>query len=285
MPARTEEREMTDVYGSSMSPHRGTDALVHSRAFEWLSRAGFVARGVVYAIVGVLAFRLAIGAGGKLVSQEGAFHTVARQPLGTVLLTVLAAGLGSYALWRLVRAGLGHGPEGRDSRLDRVSALASGLVYAGFCVLAIRILVSSHSAGSTSPHKATADALGWPAGVWLVGAAGAVFIGVALYQVYRGLTKDFLEDTKTEEMGAATKRWVGRIGLVGYLARGVVFGLVGVFLIKAAVGYDPNDAVGLDGALAKLLAQDYGPLLLGVVAAGLIAFALYSWSDARYRKI
>jgi hypothetical protein len=239
----------------------------------------------VYAIIGILALRLAIGDGGKLVNQEGAFHTVARQPFGTVLLAVLAAGLGSYALWRFVRAGLGHGPEERDGRLDRVSALASGLVYAGLCVLAIRILLSSHSAPSTSPHKATADALGWPAGVWLVGAAGAVFICIALYQAYRGVTKDFLEDAKTEEMGAATRRWVGRIGLIGYLARGVVFGLVGMFLIKAAVGYDPKDAVGLNGALAKLLEQRYGPLLLGVVAAGLIAFALYSWSDARYRKI
>jgi hypothetical protein len=274
---------MADVYGSSLTGRTETHDFVHSRAFEWLSRAGFVARGFVYAIVGVLALRLAFGDGGKLVDQQGVFRTVAEQPLGTALLAALAIGLGGYALWRFVRAALGHGPEGRDSTFDRIAALVSGLVYAGLCILAVGILTGS--SGHTSPDRATADVLGWPAGVWLVGAAGAAFVGVALYQAYRGLTKDFLDDAKTQEMGRLTQRWVGWIGLVGYLARAVVFGLVGIFLVKAAIGFDPKDAVGLDGALAKLLEQDYGPVLLGGVSAGLIAFALYSWSDARYRKI
>ena len=274
---------MADVYGSSLTPRSATRGFVHSTAFAWLSRAGFVARGFVYAIIGVLALKLALGGGGKLVDQQGAFRTVAEQPLGTVLLTALVVGLAGYALWRFVRAGLGHGPEGRDDPFDRLAALASGLVYAGLAVLAVRMLLGS--SGSTSPHKATADVLGWPAGVWLVGVAGAAFIGVALYQAYRGVTKDFLDDAKTEEMGAFTKRWIGWIGTVGYLARAVVFGLVGVFLAKAAIEFDPKDAVGLDGALAKLLEREYGPFLLGIVAAGLVAFAIYSWSDARYRKI
>jgi Domain of Unknown Function (DUF1206) len=268
---------------AASGPRQVGEGFVHSRAFEWLSRGGFVARGFVYAIVGVLAFRLALGGGGKLVDQEGAFHTVAHQPFGSLLLTLLAIGLAAYALWRLVRAVIGHGPEGADRGADRVAALASGLVYAGLCVLALRVLMGSGS--STSPAKATGGALGWPAGTWLVGIAGLGFIGVALYQGYRGLTKDFLDDTKTETMGRATKAWIGWIGLVGYLARMVVFGLVGVFLIRAALDFNPKDAVGLDGALAKLLHQPYGPVLLGVVAAGLIAFAVYSWSDARYRRI
>jgi len=274
---------MADVYGSSVTPRRVTNDFVDSRAFELLSRAGFVARGVVYAIIGVLALRLALGDGGRLVNQQGAFHTVARQPLGTALLVALAVGLGGYALWRFVRAGLGRGPEGRDSSFERVAALASGLVYAALCVLAIEVLAGTSR--STSPDKATAHVLGWPAGVWLVGAVGAVFIGIAAYQAYRGLTKDFLEDAKTQEMGALTRRWIGWIGLVGHLARAVVFGLVGIFLAKAALAYEPTDAVGLNGALGKLLNRPYGPVLLGVVAAGLIAFAVYSWSDARFRKI
>jgi hypothetical protein len=274
---------MADVYGTSATARKATDDFVHSRAFEWLSRAGFVARGAVYAIIGVLAVRLAAGDGGKLVNQQGAFETVARQPLGTLLLVGLVIGLGGYALWRFVRAGLGHGPEGRDSPLDRVAAFASGVVYAALCVVAIRVLAGS--SGSTSPDSVTANLLGWPAGVWIVGTVGAAFIGVALYQAYRGVTKDFLDDAKTQEMGALTRRWIGWIGLVGYLARAVVFGLVGLFFAKAAVEYDPKEAVGLDGALATLLGQSYGPFLLGLVATGLIAFAVSSWSDARYRKI
>ena len=92
-------------------------------------------------------------------------------------------------------------------------------------------------------------------------------VGVALYQGYRGLTKKFLKDSKVEEMSPATKTWITRIGMVGHLARMVVFGLVGVFLVKAAIDYNPKKAVGLDGALAKIVNHSYGPLLLGLVAA------------------
>lgn len=275
---------MSHSYGTTIRAGRAAgDGFVHSRAFEWLSRAGFLARGAVYAIVGMLALGLALGIGGKVTDQQGAFRTVAHQPFGHALLIVLAAGLGGYALWRFVRAAIGHGPEGRDSAFDRISAFASGVVYLVLCVVAIQVLIGSSS--STKPHKAAAGVLGWPGGTWLVGGAGVVLVGVALYQGYRGVTKDFLEDSKTEEMGPATRRWIGWIGLVGYLARMVVFGLVGIFLVKAAVDYKPKEAVGLDGALAKLANQAWGPVLLGVVAAGLVAFAAYSWSDARYRRI
>ncbi len=127
--------------------------------------------------------------------------------------------------------------------------------------------------------------LGWPGGQWLVGIGGAVLIGIGIYQGYQGITKKFLEDSKTEQMGPELKRWITVIGVIGHLARMVVFGLIGVFLIKAAADYSSSKAVGLDGALAKIAHHSYGPLLLGVVATGLIAFALYSLSDARYRRI
>jgi Domain of Unknown Function (DUF1206) len=260
-------------------------SFVQSTAFEWLSRAGFVARGAVYAIIGVLALKLAIGQGGKLTNQEGAFRTLAHQPFGKYMLTLVAIGLGGYSLWRLVRAAIGHGPEGADKGFDRVAALGSGIAYAVLCVLAVEILLGSGSGSSGSQKKQTAGILGWPGGTWIVGIAGAVLIGIALYQGYRGVTKKFLDDSKVEEMSPRMRTWIGRVGLVGHLARMVVFGLVGIFTIKAAVDFNPQKAVGLDGALAKLQHNSYGPFLLGVVAAGLIAFALYSLSDARYRRI
>jgi len=262
------------------------EGFVGSRAFEILSRAGFVARGLVWGIIGVLALKLALGEGGKLTNQQGALHTVARQPFGKVLLTLVAIGLGGYALWRLFRAALGHGPEETDSGFDRLAAAASGIAYAIICTLAVEILLGAGGGSNTGNAKKEAGGvLGWPGGQWLVGAAGAIMIGVALYQGYRGLTKKFLDDSKVEEMGPSLRRWIAAIGTVGHLARTVVFALVGVFLIKAAVDYNPQAAVGLDGALAKLLHHQYGPWLLGVVSAGLIAFALYSLSDARYRRI
>ena len=261
------------------------ESFVQTPAFEWLSRAGFVARGVVYAIIGILAFKLAIGHGGKLASQQGAMRTLAHQPFGKYLLTLLAIGLAGYALWRLIRASLGRGPEGSDQGFDRLAALGSGLAYGAMAVLAVEILLGARTSSSASPKKSAAGVLGWPAGAWIVGIVGVGLIGIALYQGYRGVSQKFFDDSKVEEMSPAVKTWIGRVGTVGHLARMVVFGLVGIFLVKAAVDFDPNKAVGLDGALAKLEQTSYGPYLLGIVAAGLIAFAIFSFSDARYRRI
>jgi hypothetical protein len=200
-----------DSRSTTLTSARTGGSFVHSRAFEVLSRAGFVARGLIYAIIGILALKLAFGQGGKLTNQSGALHTVANQPFGKLLLTLVAVGLGGYSLWRLVRAAIGHGPEGSDTGFERLAALASGIAYGAICAIAIEILVGAGGGGSSgSPKQATAGVLGWPAGTWIV---------------------------------------------------------------------------GLDGALAKIVHHSYGPFLLGIVAAGLIAFALYSLSDARYRKI
>ena len=272
----------TNSFGTAKTAGR---SFVQSRAFEYLSRAGFVARALIYGIIGVLAFKLALGHGGKLTNQQGALHTVAHQSFGKALLTLVAIGLGGYSLWRLVRAAIGHGPEGTDSGFDRVAALASGIVYSGMCALAVEILLGAGGGSTGNAKKQTAGVFSWPAGTWIVGLAGAVLIGVALYQGYRGISKKFLDDSKTGEMGPRVKEWISLLGTIGHLARMIVFALIGIFLIKAAVDYNPSAAVGLDGALAKILHRSYGPLALGIVAAGLVAFALYSLTDARYRKI
>jgi hypothetical protein len=261
------------------------EEVVHSAPFEWFARAGFIARGLIYGIIGILAVKLALGVGGKTTNQQGALRTIAHQPFGEFLLILVAIALAGYACWRIFRAALGHGPEGSDSGFARIAALASGLVYAAICAIAVKLLLGSPPGSSSNPHKATAGVLGWPAGPWLVGAVGAILIGVGLYQGWRGLSRDFLNDAKTEEMGPSVRKWIEWLGVFGHLARMVVFGLGGVFLIKAAIDFNPGAAVGLDGALAKVAHQSYGELFLGVVATGLVAFALYSFSDARYRRI
>jgi len=252
--------------------------------FELLARAGFAARAAIYGIIGLLAVKLAIGSGGKTTDQTGALKTIAHQPFGKALLILAAIGLGGYSLWRLSHALLGHGPEKSDRGFDRLAAFGSGVAYGIFCAIAVEIVLGS---GSSSPgaSKTTAGVLGWPAGTWIIGIAGAVFGCVALYQCSRALTKDFLKDSKTEEMRPTTRRWFELLATVGHLSRMVIFGLVGIFLIKAAIDFNPNKAVGLDGALNKLANQPYGSALLGAVAAGLIAFALYSLADVRYRRI
>jgi hypothetical protein len=272
------------VTGTAAGAKRGVDEVVHSRGFEWFSRAGFVARGLIYGIIGVLAVKLALGEGGKTTNQQGALRTVAHQPFGKVLLILVSIGVAGYAIWRILRAVVGHGPQAHDSGFKRAAGLASGISYAAICAVAIEILAGS-GGGSGNTKKTTAGVFGWPAGQWLVGIAGVVLVGVGLYQGYQGAGKKFLDDQKTSEMSPTVKHWITAIGVFGLLARMVVFGLIGIFLIKAAIDYNPDKAVGIDGALAKLIRHSYGPALLGIVAAGLVAFALYSLSDARYRKI
>jgi hypothetical protein len=259
----------------------------HSPAFEALARIGFIARGVIYGTIGLLAIQVAIHSSNKRTNQRGAMETIEKQPFGHGLLVAVAIGLGGYALWRFVQAVAGHGPEGGgdSSTMGRVVAASSGICYAALCVLAVSVLLGSSSQSSSSPHKSAAGVLGWPGGQWLVGAAGAIFIGVALYQGYKGLSRKFLEEDKTEQMGPTARQWMTIIGVVGHLARMVAFGLIGIFVIRAAVDYAPSKAVGLDGALSKIAHQTYGTVLLFVVAAGLVAFGLYSIADARYRRI
>jgi Domain of Unknown Function (DUF1206) len=271
--------------GPVRSAQRGGEAVARRREFELMARVGLLARGVVYGVVGILALKLAVGSGGKATTQRGALETIAHEPFGKALLIAMAVGLAGYAIWRLVRAGIGHGTEQKDSGLERVAGLVSGVGYAALCVTAVKILTGASSGGSNSPKKATAGVLNWPGGTLIVGVVGAILIGVALGQGYKGVSKKFLDTSKTAEMTLAVKRGFTAIGVLGHLARMVVFGLIGYGLLKAAIDYNPHKAIGLDGALNKLSHNPYGPFLLGVVAAGLIGFALYSIADARFRKI
>ena len=250
---------------------------------ERLGRFGFAAKGVLYGIVALIAVQVALGSG-KLEDKEGALQAVAGQPYGGILLGILAAGLAGYALWRLVEAVLGpKGESGAKALGKRLVSLGKGVLYAGLCFVAFSILLGAGAGGSGDEDETAATLLELPAGVWLVAAAGAGLIVAALYNGYRGVTRKFCDDLRG--MSATEERWVEGIGILGHLARLVVFGLMGVFLVKAALEYDPQEAVGLDGALATVAQQPFGPALLGLAAAGLLAYGLFCLVQARYREL
>ena len=262
------------------------EKVARSTTFEWLARAGLAARGVVYGIIALLAIKLALGDGGKTTDQQGALKTLAQQSFGEILLILMAVGLFGYALWRLVRAAIGHGAEGdRDDAKERLSGVASGIAYGLLCVTAVQILLGSGGGGGQSQDKATGGVLDWPGGQVLVIIAGLILVGVAVDQGLKGFKKKFLEKSHTERMSETTKKAFTAFGVFGHLARMVIFALMGYFLIKAALDYNPDEAVGLDGALAKLADSAGGPLVLGAVAVGLLGFGLYSFMDARYRRV
>ncbi len=276
-------KAMQDGPGIREAQRRG-EQVARTQHFDWLARAGLASRGVVYAVIGVLALKLALGDGGKSTNQQGALKEVAQGPFGKTLLVLLAIGLAGYALWRLARAALGHGQRQQDSGGDRVAALASGIAYVILCVAAVRILIGANT-GSGTPKEATGGVLDWPGGPVLVGIAGVIMLGVAGYQAYKGLGKKFLDDSETGRMSPRVRSAFTGLGVFGHVARAVVFALVGYGLIRAAVDYDPDKAVGLDGALRTVAEASYGPWLLALVALGLVGFAAYSVADARYRKI
>jgi hypothetical protein len=242
----------------------------------------------LYALVGVLALKVALLGRGQTPDRESALKTIADEPFGRFLLGAIAVGLAGYALWQLARAVLGGNLEGGEdeSIWKRFGYAARGIFYGALFVTTTMIVLGADEGGSKQEEdRATAYLLDLPAGPLLVGAAGLAFVGAGLWNVYRGVTTKFREKLKLRKLSDAEDKAYTVIGVVGFVARGVVFGLIGVFLIRAAYQYDPQEAVGIDGALAELAQASYGPLLLGLTAAGLFAFGLYSFVEARYREV
>ena len=253
-----------------------------------LARVGLVAKGVSYALVGVLAIKLAADSGGKATSRQGALHTLAQHSFGKFVLVVLAFGFAAYAVWRFAQAFFDKNNDGDGAKglAKRAGYFGRGAIYAGLTYSTIKILSgSAEQSQNQKAHKTAATVLSWPAGKWIVGAAGLVLIGVGLWNGYRALEKKFLKNWKTEKMGPTAQRWGTRSGMVGLSARMVVFALIGIFVVKAAYDYNPREAIGLDGALQKLASQSYGSWLLGIVAAGLLAYAVFCFFEARYREV
>jgi len=253
-----------------------------------LARVGLVAKGVSYALVGVLAIKLAADSGGKATSRQGALHTLAQHSFGKFVLVVLAFGFAAYAIWRFAQAFFDKNNDGDGAKglAKRAGYFGRGAIYAGLTYSTIKILSgSAEQSQNQKAHKTAATVLSWPAGKWLVGAAGLALIGVGLWNGYRAVEKKFLKNWKTEQMSPTAQRWGTRSGVIGLPARMVVFTLIGIFVVKAAYDYNPNEAIGLDGALQKLASQSYGSWLLGIVAAGLLAYAVFCFFEARYREV
>jgi hypothetical protein len=255
------------------------------------ARAGFVARGLIYGLIAALALAIAFGKRSKPADQEGALKTIAGQPFGKFLLVALAIGLAAFAFWCFAQAILGEKLEtAKDVDVfKRIGLAALGLLYVGLCALCIGIVAGAgqtkQSGGNKGETRATRFALEQPAGRYIAIAVGIGIVVAGLVLVGFGLTRRFRDELKEHQMGGTERKWFTAIGVVGYVARGVVIALVGFFIARAAWQYDPKEAVGLDGALENLARAAYGPFLLGVVAVGLFAYAAFSLVEARYREI
>jgi hypothetical protein len=264
----------------------GARRAAHSKWTERLGRAGFLAKGLVYAVVALIAIEVARGEKKKAKSEEGAIETLAHQSFGEVLLVLLAVGLAGYALWRARVALLGPpGESGAHAAMERIGSVVLAVVYTGLCIYTVRFLTTDSGGGGTKPDEVTKKLLDEPYGVALVIAAGVVMLGVAAYEAYKSLGRKFLDDLETGQMSPGTRSVATFLGMAGYGALAVTSAIFGGFLIKAAIEHDADEAVGLDGALQELVTEDLGPLLLWIVACGLLIYASYCVLQARYRRL
>lgn len=255
---------------------------------ERLARFGYATKGVVYILVGVLAVLAALDAGGKATDTRGAFQEIYAKPFGQALLGALAIGLSAYAIWRVTQAIVDAEGKGADLKgiLIRIGYAGSGLIHAGLAVSAARLLLGERAESSEQQHKSrTAQLMQLPFGTLLVGLVGAGFIGFGLYQFYKGYKAKFRKRLDVGAMSRAETLWATRFGRFGLAARGVVFSIIGYFLILSALHYDPKEVRGLGGALQSLAARPYGKVMLGVVAAGLATYGLYMLVEAKYHRI
>ena len=256
---------------------------------EGVERLGYVARGLLYIIMGGLALQLALGTGGRATDPVGALKYIAGQPYGKALLVVMIIGLLGYAFWGFVRGlfdALGKGSDAKGL-IQRVGYLVSGVSYGALVLPAWQLLSGTGSGGQQAgnPKGLTAQLMSKPFGLALVYLFAAFWLVAGLGQLYTAITAAFMRDLSAGRMSAEERRWATIIGRIGYAARGVVYLVLGYFVYQAASTANPQQAQGFDGVMAKLLAQPNGHLLLGLVAAGLVVFGIYSALSARWYRI
>ena len=243
------------------------------------ARFGHFTKGVIYGLIGALALQVATGSGGRVAGQQEAAEEVGRQPFGVVLLLGIAVGLFGYAIWRFVQ---GIKDTAHEGMAKRAVAIISGVVNASVAVAVLQMALGKGGSGSQSW---VGTVLEQPFGAVLLAIIGGGVVLAGLFQLYQAYTKRFLRDFRTNAMSPTERRWITRAGQAGYGARGVVFPLVGIGMLQAALDHDARQTGGMREALLEIAGSGHGQLLLGLVAVGLLAFGLFMVASARYRAI
>jgi hypothetical protein len=271
--------------------HAGNNAVKRAAAnpmLELLERLGYVVRGALYAVMGILALGIAISVrGGQTTDLTGSLVFLISNPFGKLVLIVAAVGLTAYSLWGFTRAIYDPLHRGSDASgyAARLGFVSSALSYAAIVFFAVKILIGSSGASTDSTQKTIASILVHPGGGWLTVIIGLVAIGIGLGQFLEAYRATFKEDLKGAEMSESERTFAIRCGRFGMAARGVIFLVIGWFVVQAGIHHDPAQAQGFGGAFLFLLAQPFGRIVLGVVALGFVALGLHSFACARWIRL
>ncbi len=262
----------------------------NSSVMRGLARLGYAAKGVVYIIIGFLAGKLALGQGGQATDQKGALRTISEQPPGKFILIVVAIGLLAFGLWSLIQGIYDTEGEGRRAKgiVARIGYAVVGIAYLVLALGAYQLAAGTSNGGNSTTsttQDATAKLLALPFGVQLVVIVGLVVLGIAVYLYARAYRAKFQRRLALSNLRPQVRKAMISLGRSGYAALGIVFTVIGIFLIVAAVQFNPQKAKGLDAAIGELQKLPFGQLLLGLVALGLLAYGVYSFVEARYRRL
>ena len=251
---------------------------------DLVARAGLVAKGTVYVLLGVVALLLAFGKSAGEADQRGAMEELVQQPGGFAVLLLVAIGMCSYALWRYSEAAFGVA--GEDGAGARVKSLARAVTYTLLAITAFTILAQGSGGSQAKQNQAlTARVMHHEGGRWLIGIAGVVIAIVGIALGYEALARKFEKHLNRARMSQGAYRLTVALGMSGGAARGLVITTSGVLVVSAAVTFDPQKARGLDQALRSLRDAPAGPALLCIVAIGLVLFGLYTYCEARWRRV
>ncbi|WP_270889580.1 DUF1206 domain-containing protein [Pedococcus sp. 5OH_020] len=245
-------------------------------ALEAAARVGYAVSGLLHVLIGWIALQVAFGSSGKNADQSGALGSLAGSGLGKVLLWIGVVGFLGLAVWQLADAVVVYRGREKDLWAERTKSASTAVVY---LVLGWSAFTFARGGGHNSRRQTvdfTSKLLDKPGGRLLVVAIGLAVLGVGVYYVYKGVTKKFFEELQKHPGASAV-----RAGQVGYSAKGVALGIVGVLFVAAGLQRRAQEASGLDGALKSLRDQPFGTVLLVIMAAGLAAFGLYSFARAR----
>ncbi|NUP51767.1 MAG: DUF1206 domain-containing protein [Catenulispora sp.] len=274
-------------YATRRNRHTGSaSSAAPNQAVDALGRAGFVARGLVYLVIGWIALTVALQHRGNEADRTGALEVIAGKPFGFVVLWFLVVGFAGMALWRVMLAIRPELPDKKGAG-SRFASGGKAVLYAVAAYTTARFTITGHASSSTNQQSAdfTTDLMRHGGGRWLVGLAGVGLAVAGLILIKRGLEKRFAKDLNTGSLSASARRWVLVLGTVGNVARGLIALGAGGFLLDAAVKFDPSRARGVDGTLRAFAGTSVGPVVLVVMAVGLAAFGAYSFCEARWRRL
>jgi hypothetical protein len=253
------------------------------KGFEKFARFGIISKGVVYCLMGILTVLTALGLHALKGSKTEAMQVIYRQHFGKFLLAVIGIGLLGYVALRFLQAFMDIGQRGKNLQALAIRAgfAISAFLYLGLSLYALKLSFTQHAA-TGSKQFLVGKVMTYPAGEWIIGLVAIIVVGSGIRQIYKGVSGRFMKNVHIR--GSNYYNVFRKAGVVGYVARGIVFCILGYFLIMAASHSNPNEVKDTDGAF-DFLQNTFGSVLMGLVAAGLVAYGIFMFVKAKHEPI